>query len=100
MARSSSKRYTPSEQADELFLFATNDERTYNMCMAVVENLRKKYRRGTYDADRAIDAFFHAATFASLQYSHLFGGPRFKVSERFTAAQDLRDYFTEDICQG
>ena len=99
MKRTSSMVYTPSEDADDLVLFTVNEEYLYRQAQAIVKNLRQKYLRGEYDADRAIDAFYSLTTGANSLYRHYFG-QSFTVTERFTAAQDLRDYFTEDICQG
>ena len=58
MKRTKSMVYTPSIEARELTLYAINDGRLYDYWMVpIVRNLARKYSKGTFDADRAIDAF-------------------------------------------
>jgi hypothetical protein len=52
--------------------------------------------KGVFNADKAIDAFYHVADAASKQYHKDFGY-LFTVTERFTAATDMVDYYMENI---
>jgi hypothetical protein len=62
MKRTKSMVYTPSTEARELTLYAINDGRLYDYWMVpIVRNLARKYSKGTFDADRAIDAFYPVA---------------------------------------
>ena len=101
MKRTKSMIYTPSIEARELLLVATNDEeRLYNsMIVPIVRNLAKKMRKGIFNADKAIDAFFPVADAASKQYNKDYGY-LFTVTERFTAAADMVDYYMENIEKG
>ena len=92
MQKTSSMVYRPSEEARELYLVADNESRLYPMKQAIENNLIKKIAKGIFDAEKATEAFFHLATAASNQYKKDFGYA-FNVTERWTAAQDLRDDF-------
>ena len=48
------------------------------------------------NAEKAIDAFYYIACAASDLYKKWYGYG-FSVSDRFSAAVDLRDYFSENI---
>lgn len=97
MKRTKSMIYTPSTEATELFLYATNDGDLYrNMVSPIIANLHKKAIKGTYDAEKAVDAFYHVATEASRHYNRDFGYS-FSVQDRFTAAVDMADYYREEI---
>lgn len=97
MKRTKNMVYKPSEAARELLLVATNEGRLYSsMIVPTIKNLAKKYRKGQFDANKAIDAFWYIADAASKQYHKDFGY-LFSVTERFTAAQDMVDYFMDDI---
>jgi hypothetical protein len=97
MKRTKSMIYKPSEEARELLLVATNESKLYtSMIVPTVRNLAKKYNKGKFDADKAIDAFWYVADAASKQY-HKEYGYLFTVTERFTAAKDMVDYYMDDI---
>ena len=96
MKRTSSMIYNPTSESHELFMVATNSGNLYErMIIPVLENLGKKILKGVYDADRAIEAFYHIADQAARQYKKDFGY-MFTVTERWSAAQDMRDYYAED----
>lgn len=89
--------YNPTTEANELFLYATNDGNLYRgMISAVLNNLEKKIAKGVYDKEKAVDAWYNVATEASNKYNKDFGY-RFSVADRFTAAVDMAEYYEEQI---
>lgn len=96
MKRTKSMRYNPSENSRELLLCTVNETEMNEVVQAIKGSLHKKYMKGIYDQDKAIDAWYHVATIEAKLYSEHFGY-WFTVEERFTAAVDLEDYFREDI---
>ena len=73
---------------DEAYAYDMNGKKIFTDTIKGVEKLEK----GVYDAEKAIIAFFHVTTEASNQYKKDFGYS-FTVTERWTAAQDMRDAF-------
>lgn len=97
MKRTKSMTYKPTTESNELFLYATNDGNLYRgMISAVLDNLEKKIAKGIYDREKAVDAWFNVATEASNRYYKNFGY-RFTVTERFTAAVEMAEYYEEQI---
>lgn len=97
MKHTKSMVYTPSAEAHELFLYAINDGDLYrSMICPVIENMKKKVAKGTYDAEKAQEAFYHVATQASKDYFRDFGH-NFTVTERFTVAVEMVDYYEDEI---
>ena len=96
MTRTKSMIYKETVESRELFLYATNDGRLYTrMITPVIENLRKKAVKGSYDKEKAIDAYYHVATEASKMYNKDFGYS-FSVQDRFTVAVDMESYYRND----
>ena len=96
MKRTKSMIYTPTAEANELFIYTVNDSRLYHTCIIpAIENLRKKAKKGVYDSEKAIDLFYYIATAASEKYNKDFGYS-FNVRDRFTVAVDLEAYYRED----
>ena len=96
MKRTKSMIYKKTEESRELLLYATNDGNLYQrMILPVIENLRKKAMKGTYDTDKAIDAYYRIACEASKMYNKDFGYS-FSVQDRFTCAVDLEEYYRDD----
>lgn len=106
MKHTKSMIYSPSAEARELTLYAINTGSLYTRSVVpVVRNLARKYRKGTFDAARAIDAFFPIATEAARMYCREFArledAPQiFDVTARFTAAADMLDYYMENVEKG
>lgn len=97
MKRTKNMIYKETEEARELFLYANNDGKLYrHMIKNVLDNLEKKIKKGIYDKEKAIDAWYYVATEASNKYFKDFGY-RFSVTERFTVACDMADYYEEQI---
>jgi len=96
MKRTKSMIYNQTQESIELAHFAANTESIYPQICATVRNLAKKFTKGVYDAEKAVDAFYYIACAASDLYKKWFGYG-FSVADRFSAAVDLRDYFSENI---
>ena len=89
--------YKASDEARELFLYATNSGVLYDrQIKPSIENLRKKTRKGTFDKDKAADLFYYVATSASAMYDKDFGFS-FSVQQHFTAAVDMVDFYIDEI---
>ena len=95
MTRTRNMIYKDTAEAQELYIFADNEYRIYNMMQSVETSLQKKVDKGIYDADKAIDAFYSVMCEASRLYKKLFGYG-FAVGDRFTAAADFAREFTEE----
>ena len=97
MKRTKNMIYNPTTEAHELFLYATNDGKLYRqMITPIIENIRKKAKKGIYEKEKAVDAWYKVATVASESYYKDFGY-RFSVADRFTVAVDMADYYEEEI---
>ena len=100
MKRTKSMIYNPSAEAHELMLYAINDGDLYRtMICPVIDNMKKKVAKGIYNAEKATDAFYYVATEASNHYFRDFGY-KFTVTERFTVACEMVDYYTDEIFFG
>lgn len=89
--------YHETIESRELLLYATNDGNLYRqMITPIINNLRKKAQKGTYDINKAIDAWYPVATAASNKYFKDFGY-RFSVQDRYTVAVDMEEYYKEEI---
>ena len=97
MKRTSSMVYRETAEADELYMVAVNTAEIYEGAITpVIANLQKKYRKGVYDIEKAVDAYYHVATLASQHYVKEFGYG-FSVQDRFTTAVKLEERFREDV---
>lgn len=100
MKRTSTMYVWNSHESHELMLYAVNNSELYfKHIIPVIKNLAKKYNKGTFDDDKAIDAFWYVAQAANKAYLKDFGHS-FTVQERFTAAAEMIDYFWEEIENG
>ena len=66
------------------------------MTTPIINNLRKKAQKGTYDSNKAVDAWYPVATTASDKY-HKDYGYKFSVQDRYTVAVDMERYYREEI---
>ena len=97
MKRTTNMRYEKSYEADELFLTDKNDGDLWDRhVIPILNNLRKHYKKGRYDKDKAVDAWYRYMTVVSNQYFKSFGY-RFSVTERFTAAVDMEEDMREQV---
>ena len=88
--------YKETTESRELFVYTVNNSRIYPHILANIKRLNKKYNKGIYDSNKAIDAWYYIATFASDEYNKDFGYS-FSVQDRFSASVNLEEYFKEDI---
>lgn len=96
MKRTKSMTYKETVESRELLLYTTNDGNLYHkMILPVIENLRKKAKRGTYDSEKAVDAYYRIACEASKMYNKDFGYS-FNVQDRFSCAVDMEEYYRDD----
>lgn len=96
MCRTSSMVYTPSDEARELYICTINNGDVYPQIQAVIANLKKKYKKGSYNKDLAVDAWYHVAEHEAVIYYKEFGY-KFTVTERFTCAVNLEEYYREQV---
>lgn len=103
MKRTKNMVIKATDESRDLFLYATNEGTLYPWTCEVVRCLAKKWAKGTYDADKAIDAYFPIATEAAKRYCKEFGSrganpfDMFDVTARFTAAAEMEAYYREDV---
>lgn len=95
-----------TNESRELSLFACNDYATYtNAIMPAIRCLSKKINAGTFDNEKAIKAFYNVATFAAKKYSRDYCDANtkyykiFSTADRRLTAEDLLDYYMEDIVE-
>jgi hypothetical protein len=97
MKRTNSMIYKPTAEANELYIYIVNTASLYRQrIVPSIENLKKKYRKGTYDKEKAIDLWYYTATAGSDLYFKDYGY-KFSVQDRFTVAVDLEAYYKEDV---
>lgn len=90
-----------SIESRELMLFAVNESVLYEQIKSVIKCLARYYNKGLWNPEKGIDAFYPVATRAAALYSKYYGdgGQMFTVTERYTAAAEMLDYFQEDITE-
>lgn len=99
MTRSKNMIIKETIESTELYLFAINESCLKNRFRAVCENLNRYSLKGTYDHEKAIDAFYPVFCEASKLYAKYFASDdwRFSVSDRFTAAAEMVEFFENDF---
>lgn len=88
--------YKETIEARELFLYATGSGELHTYIIAIVRCLARKYRKGAFDREKAVDLFYPFATAASDNYNCDFGY-KFSVQDRFTAACKMVDFYMDNI---
>lgn len=97
MKRTKNMYYKETEESRELFLYTTNDGRLYETIITpVINNLKKKAEKGIYNSEKAIDIYYRVATAGSDKYYKDFGY-KFNVTDRFTVAVELEEYYKEEV---
>lgn len=92
--------------AEELALYIKNTSELYHgITHSVIENLKKKARKGVYDKERAVDAWMYVADAGARMYDKELGSGRgsmtlFTKDERRKAAEELARYYEEDVLEG
>ena len=98
MNRTRNMIYKPSDEARELFICVINNGDAYPHIQAIVKTLAKKMKKGIYDKEKAIDAYYHVACEESERYHKDFGYI-FTVTERFTVAVDMEEYYFDHVVE-
>lgn len=97
MKHTKSMIYTPSTEATELYIVASNNSKLYaERITPIIKMLRKKAEKGIYNPETAVDAYYPIATEASNRYFKDYGY-KFTVTERYTAAVDLEECFRDEV---
>ncbi len=77
-------------------MYAINDGGFYrDKTKPLIESLRKKAKKGEYNVDKAVDAYYDVVCEASKMYEKDFGYS-FSVADRFTAAVDMEKYYRDN----
>lgn len=90
------------DAARELELYTENTREIYEQnTMPTIENLKKKYKRGTYDREKAVVAWGYVADSAAKMYSREFSSGRdwyniFNASTRRAVAETLESVYFEE----
>lgn len=93
----------PTEESRELLLYIENDGTLYRQTITpIINNLRRKIKAGTYNEQKAIDAFYYAAEAGAKKYAREFSHPEdykyiFDVTCRYTTAAGLLNSFLDEI---
>ena len=99
MKRTKSMVYKPTEESRELVLYAENTRNLYlHRIQPAIESLAKKYRKGVYNKNKAVDLYYHIVTDASKMYCRQFGYS-FSVTDRYTAAVELEESYFENVIE-
>ena len=96
-----------SDAINELDLYIMNDEELYRRrFMPIIENLKRKMKRGIYDDQKAIKLCMYLVDDAAREYIKEFGTPdqdvkdMFPKETRLQVAQIIADREKENIEQG
>ncbi|MBD5631769.1 MAG: hypothetical protein HDP34_00865 [Clostridia bacterium] len=96
MERTKSMQYQETDESTDLYLYATTSSDFYrNTIKPTIENLQKKAEKGTYDVEKAVDAYYQVACEAAKLYERQFG-QSFTVADRFSAAVDMEENYRDD----
>lgn len=96
MKHTKSMIYAQTQYTNDLFLTAVNDDDLYSTIEYIIKSLARKYHKGIFVKDRAVDSFYQVACISARQYNRDFGYMP-TVQERFTVACDMVDYYLDDI---
>lgn len=98
--------HTDTEEARELFFFAVSDGDLYRQRITpIIDNLKKKIKKGTYDKVLAVKLWRYAADDAAKAYLKEFMGTRagfgiFTVPIRNEVATLLQEQYDEELHYG
>ena len=94
---------TSADDVTELVLYITNDADLYHQrAVPMIENLKKKVKKGTYDRELAVKLWQYLADDGVRKYDKEFGSKRGSLTllnkaTRQEIARQLRDYYEEQI---
>lgn len=93
-----------ADEQRELELYTINDGDIYRQRIKpILENLRKKIKKGTYDEKKAVKLWEYAADAGAQKYNKEFGDPKgkidqiFKKSDRREVAKELQKHYEEEL---
>lgn len=93
-----------AEGARELELFIVNDSYTYRQVQAIIANLAKKIKKGTYDHAKAVKLWGYAADTGAQRYTKEFGAGGangsygdFNKPTRMAVAAELQKYYQDEL---
>lgn len=96
--------YVNEAAANELFLYATNDYRLYNMYVQpILKNFRRKVKNGTFNEKLAPKAFDSCVKDAAMRYCKEFGTPGqpyyyiFNAATRREVSRMMYGFFAHEI---
>ena len=80
-----------SDAVNELDSYLMNDEELYRRrFMPIIENIKRKMRRGIYDHEKVIKMWMYLVDDASRQYVQEFGSPDQDVKDMFPKETRLK----------
>lgn len=92
------------DAARELALFTINDGDIYRQTIQpIIKNLAKKVRNGTYNTEKAVQAWSYAADAGAQKYTKELGGSgngsygSFSKADRLAAAKEIGEHFEEEV---
>ena len=96
------KKQVNNEMVDELVLYTNNTRSLYENIQLVCKNLARKKKKGNYDEQKAIKAFYNLVNLAQQQYFKEFGGAYAwyllaNTATRQAVAKELLEEYIEDI---
>ena len=101
------KEAQDSDAVNELDLYLMNNEELYRRrFMPIIENIKRKIRRGIYDHEKVIKLWMYLVDDAAREYIKEFGTPdqdvkdMFPKETRLQVAQIIADREKENIEQG
>ena len=101
------KEAQDSDAVNELDSYIMNNEELYRRrFMPIIENIKRKMRRGIYDHEKVIKMWMYLVDDASRQYVQEFGSPdqdvkdMFPKETRLKVAQIIADREKQNIEQG
>jgi len=101
------KEAQDSDAVNELDLYLMNNEELYRRrFMPIIENIKRKIRRGIYDHEKVIKLWMYLVDDAAREYIKEFGTPdqdvkdMFPKETRLKVAQVIADREKENIEQG
>lgn len=97
---------TSADDVTELVLYITNDSDLYhNRALPIIENLKRKAKRGNYDDELAVKAWMYLADDGVRKYDREFGSGKGSLTllnkpTREAIARELRDHYKEQVFEG
>ena len=96
------KKQVNNEMVDELTLYVNNTRNIYENIRLVCKSLARKKRKGIYNEQKAVKAFYNLVNLALKQYYIEFGGAYAwyllaNTATRQAVAKELLETYQEDI---